>query len=57
MTRLEQLLAEELPTGTFGGPHLEPPAIPPDELAALRRAELLAALAEKPRRHPAQPAA
>lgn len=58
MTPLERLLAEELPTGSWG----DGPAVPSsrkavmprreaakaDPLAAVHRARLLAALAEKP---------
>jgi hypothetical protein len=58
MTPLERLLAEELPTGQWGDgparessaaavqPQREPPAVDPH--AAAHRAQLLAALAEKP---------
>lgn len=50
MTPYERLLAEELPTGTFGGGKTEPSVIPPDRLAAIHRAQLEAALNEKPLR-------
>jgi uncharacterized protein (DUF58 family) len=44
VTPLEQLLAEELPTGLFGGAPARPREIPPGE-QSLHRTQLLAALA------------
>jgi hypothetical protein len=53
ITVLERLLAEELPTGTFGGSTYTPkqPAMPrqPDPDAARHRADLESALARPPR--------
>lgn len=54
MTPLERLMAEELPTGTWGGPRLEPepgsaeprPVSGPDPLAAQHCDDLLTALDE-----------
>lgn len=56
MTPLERLLAEELPTGMFGGPRLEPEAAEPEPVretgpdpdAAAHREALLAALTNLP---------
>lgn len=50
MTPRERLLAEELPTGTFGGPLPGPPAPVTEKWAAANRAALEGAVYKRSRR-------